>query len=233
MLNLVERVHDRVPLRLALVSVSDKRGLDTCIPALARLVPGLRFLSTGGTHAVLTTLLGPAAADRLRPVSDYTGQPETQGGLVKTLDFKIYLGLLCESDNPAHARDLQRTGAEPIDLVVCNLYPFAAAAGAPGATVESARGHIDIGGPCMLRAAAKNFLRVASVCDPDDYPSLLQELAAHGGTLGFETRYRLACKAFRHTADYDEAIATRLPAWGAAGLAAAYRPAPPPDGARP
>ena len=134
-----------------------------------------------------------------------TGQPEMQGGLVKTLDFKVYLGLLSETYNPAHAADMIRAGAVPIDLVVANLYPFASVVSQPQVTPEAARANIDIGGPCMIRAAAKNFHRVAALTDPADYQSILAELA-DGGRLSLATRWRLAQKAFAVTAAYDSAI---------------------------
>ena len=131
-------------------------------------------------------------------VSDYTGQPETQGGLVKTLDFKIYLGLLTETYNAAHQADLARTLAVPLDLVVVNLYPFRETIAKEGVTVEEARANIDIGGPCMIRASAKNYLRVASVVDPADYPMLLNELKNNAGRLSVTTRFGFAQKAFAH-----------------------------------
>jgi len=209
-MNIVDRVDDRVPVRHALVSVSDKTGLGNFVPQLRRSCPELRFFSTGGTHARLAEILGADAHGHLTAVTDYTGQPETQGGLVKTLDFKIYLGLLTETYNNAHQQDLARTSAVPIDLVVVNLYPFRETIANAGVTPEMARGNIDIGGPCMVRAAAKNFLRVAVVVDPDDYATLAEELAAGGGSVSLRTRYRLARKAFAHTAAYDRAIADYL-----------------------
>ena len=130
-----------------------------------------------------------------------------QGGLVKTLDFKIYLGLLSETYNADHQRDLARTDAVAIDMVVVNLYPFQKTVAREGVTPEEARTNIDIGGPCMVRASAKNYLRVASVTDPADYSALLDELTANGGTLGFAMRLALMKKAFAHTAQYDAAIA--------------------------
>lgn len=205
--NTVERIDERVALRHALVSVSDKSGLETFIPALMRAAPDIRIYSTGGTYTALSKILGTRARETLIQVSDYTGQPEMQGGLVKTLDFKIYLGLLSETYNDAHRADLQRTGAAAFDLVVVNLYPFRQTVAKPDVTPESARSNIDIGGPCMVRAAAKNYLRVASLTDPADYPGIVAEAAAHSGTLGLETRARLMRKAFRHTAEYDGAIA--------------------------
>jgi phosphoribosylaminoimidazolecarboxamide formyltransferase/IMP cyclohydrolase len=209
-INIVSQIDDRVRVRRALISVSDKTGLDLFVPQLLEACPGLTILSTGGTFARLNDILGPRAKGCLTQVSAYTGQPETQGGLVKTLDFKIYLGLLAETYNPAHQADLKRTGAGPIDLVVVNLYPFAATVAKPGVTVEQARGNIDIGGPCMIRAAAKNFIRVATVVEPNDYAAIAAELAAASGTTSLALRYRLAQKAFEHTASYDRAIADYL-----------------------
>src|SRR6056297_990553 len=168
-INTVSRIDDHVKLRRALISVSDKNGLEALVPELLRLAPDMEILSTGGTYKKIAGFLPDGTASALVPVSEYTGQPETQGGLVKTLDFKIYLGLLTETYNESHQADLERTGAGPIDLVVANLYPFQQTVSQAGVTVEAARGNIDIGGPCMIRAAAKNFLRVASVVDPADY----------------------------------------------------------------
>jgi phosphoribosylaminoimidazolecarboxamide formyltransferase/IMP cyclohydrolase len=221
-MNFVETIDDRVPVRRALISVFNKRGLDLLVPGLLRINPSLSILSTGGSYVALNAILGAQAARGLRQVSDYTGQPEMQGGLVKTLDFKIYLALLSESYNPAHAADLQRTGAELIDMVVVNLYPFKEAISRAEVTPEQARANIDVGGPCMLRAAAKNFLRVAAVVDPADYPAILAELEASGGALSLATRFRLAQKAFGATAEYDRAIADYLGRLPASRVAASY-----------
>jgi phosphoribosylaminoimidazolecarboxamide formyltransferase/IMP cyclohydrolase len=209
-LNRVTRVDDRVKLRNVLVSVSDKTGLAGLVEGLIQVNPEVRFYSTGGTYAHLQSLLGDRAATHLKAVSDYTGQPEMQGGLVKTLDFKIYMGLLSETYNDAHRLDLKRTACIEFDLVVVNLYPFQSTIAQPGVTLEDARAHVDIGGPCMLRASAKNFLRVASVCDPSDYPHLLDELKKNQGTTGLVTRLTFAKKTFAHTAGYDAAIAEYL-----------------------
>jgi phosphoribosylaminoimidazolecarboxamide formyltransferase/IMP cyclohydrolase len=221
-MNFVDTIDERVRVKQALISVYDKTGLELLVPGLLRANPGLRILSTGGTFAAVAAILGPKASGNLLQVSEYTGQPETQGGLVKTLDFQIYLGLLTETYNEAHAADLARTGASPIDLVVVNLYPFAATVALPGVTPEQARANIDIGGPCMLRAAAKNFLRVAAVTDPADYPALLAELETGGGALGLATRFRLARKAFAATASYDREIAAYLEDCSPAQVAACY-----------
>ncbi len=209
-INVVTRIDAEVPLRRILVSVSDKSGLDLFIPNLLDINPGLRIFSTGGTFERIRQILGNRADGVLTQVSDYTGQPETQGGLVKTLDFKIYLGLLTETYNPAHQADLERTAAVPIDMVVVNLYPFEQTVAAAGTTAEQARGNIDIGGPCMIRAAAKNFIRVAPVVDPADYPMIAEALKANAGATSLQLRLGLAKKAFAHTARYDQAIAAYL-----------------------
>ena len=206
-LNIVTEIDARVQVKNVLMSVSDKTGLDTFVPALVKACPGVKIYSTGGTYTAIEKILGGAASETLVKVSDYTGQPEMQGGLVKTLDFKIYLGLLSETYNEAHQADLARLSASPLDMVVVNLYPFQATIAKEGVTPEMARTNIDIGGPCMVRASAKNYLRVASVTDPADYSSLVDELSANGGTLGLATRFNLMKKAFAHTAGYDTAIA--------------------------
>lgn len=222
MVNYVERVDDLVGINRVLVSVSDKSGLDLLIRGLLQINPGTHFYATGGTYQALSRILGTDAACSLTSVSDYTGQPETQGGLVKTLDFRIYLGLLTETYNEAHCADLERTAALPIDMVVVNLYPFSDTVAREGVTVEQARANIDIGGPCMLRAAAKNYLRVVPVVDPADYAGLLVELRAGEGRLDLGTRFRYARKAFRHTAIYDAAIVTYLEAQEQNDIPGAY-----------
>jgi phosphoribosylaminoimidazolecarboxamide formyltransferase / IMP cyclohydrolase len=207
-LNIVSTIDQRISVKHVLLSVSDKTGLDTFVPALLAACPEVKLLSTGGTYTTLQKMLSAEqAAKHLVSVSDYTGQPEMQGGLVKTLDFKIYLGILSETYNEAHQQDLKRTQAVAIDMVVVNLYPFKQAVAKPDVTPESARTNIDIGGPCMVRASAKNYLRVASVTDPADYPALITELKANKGMLSLETRFALMKKSFAHTAAYDTAIA--------------------------
>ena len=216
-LNIVERIDDAVKVQHVLVSVSDKAELEVLVEGLLEVNPAVTIYSTGGTYRAIESLLGDRAAATLVAVSEYTGQPEMQGGLVKTLDFKIYLGLLSETYNEAHCQDLA------IDMVVVNLYPFKDTVARAGVTPEQARTNIDIGGPCMIRASAKNFLRVASVTDPTRYAPLVDELRARGGTLSLETRLELARRAFAHTADYDSAIAGYLNACPAAQVAACYQ----------
>jgi len=222
-INVVERIDSSVEVRHVLISVSDKRGLDELVPELVGINPSLRIFSTGGTFSYLEKILGARADRILTQVSDYTGQPETQGGLVKTLDFKIYLGLLTETYNEAHRADLLRTQSVPIDMAVVNLYPFRETIARAGTTPEQARGNIDIGGPCMIRASAKNFIRVAPVVDPADYPAVLSELKANGGKLPLALRFRLAQKAFAHTAEYDRTIADYLGGQTVAEVRACYR----------
>jgi phosphoribosylaminoimidazolecarboxamide formyltransferase / IMP cyclohydrolase len=220
-MNRVTRVDEDVRVRRVLISVSDKTDLETLVSGLLA-VDGLIIYSTGGTYAHIAAMLGDGARDRLRQVSDYTGQPEMQGGLVKTLDYRIYLGLLSEPYNDAHDRDRERAGADLIDMVVVNLYPFRSVISQSRADAEDARTNIDIGGPCMLRAAAKSFLRVAAVCDRTDYRPVVEEISRNGGATSLATRYRLAQKAFCHTAEYDRAIADFLSAQSPADAVAAY-----------
>ena len=209
-INTVSKIEGPVRVNNVLVSVFDKDGLEELIPSMVSINGDVTFYSTGGTYNKIEEILGKDAAKHLVSVSDYTGQPEMQGGLVKTLDFKIYLGLLSESYNEAHGEDLDRTGAVKFDMVVVNLYPFKETVAKPDATIEDARGNIDIGGPCMLRAAAKNFLRVLPACDPGDYQMMLEELKSSNGVVSLETRYHAAKKAFSHTAEYDTAVARFL-----------------------
>ncbi len=221
--NVVAKIDEAVEIRNVLVSVYDKRGLESFIPALKKLRPKLVIYSTGGTYQAIEKILGSRAVDTLVRVSRYTGQPEMQGGLVKTLDFKIYLGLLSETYNPDHEKDLKRLQAVPIDMVVVNLYPFRQTIQAPDVTPEIARANIDIGGPCMIRAAAKNYLRVTAVTDPADYPRIISELEQGEGRLSLRTRYDLAAKTFAYSAEYDTCIARYLAGKSFAEVAGCYK----------
>ncbi|MFN2312504.1 MAG: hypothetical protein ABR590_10695 [Spirochaetia bacterium] len=210
MINVVFQAEDKVRLKRALISTADKTSLDLLIEGLVGINPDVVIYSTGGTFTRIAEIIGPGYEQNLKQVSDYTGHPEMQGGLVKTLDHKIYLGLLSESFNEAHARDLSATGAERLDLVVVNLYPFEKTVARDDITTEHARGQIDIGGPCMLRAAAKNYLRVAALCEPADYEGFLALLKEQNGATTLRDRFLLARKVFTHTAAYDAAIASYL-----------------------
>ncbi|MBU6436410.1 MAG: bifunctional phosphoribosylaminoimidazolecarboxamide formyltransferase/IMP cyclohydrolase, partial [Betaproteobacteria bacterium] len=201
----------------ALISVSDKTGIVDFARALA--ARGVKLLSTGGTARLLAEH-GVAVTE----VSQYTGFPEMLDGRVKTLHPKVHGGLLGRRDLPAHVQAMREHGIEPIDLLVVNLYPFREAVARPECTFEEAIENIDIGGPAMVRAAAKNFRDVAVVTDPADYAVVLGELAGGGVTLA--TRLRLCQKAYTHTAQYDGAISNWLTAL-APDAAAAPAAAPP------
>ncbi len=193
------------PITRALLSVSDKAGLADFARALA--AHGVELLSTGGTAKLLRDA-GLAVID----VGDYTGFPEMLDGRVKTLHPKVHGGILANRLLPEHMRAVEAAGIPLIDLVVVNLYPFRETVARAGCTLEDAIENIDIGGPTMVRAAAKNWEGVAIVVDPRDYGRLADELAANAGTLSRETRFALARKAFAHTAAYDAAVANYLTA---------------------
>jgi phosphoribosylaminoimidazolecarboxamide formyltransferase / IMP cyclohydrolase len=189
-------------VRRALLSVSDKSGIVELARALGAL--GVELVSTGGT-AKLLGKEGIAATE----VSSYTGFPEMLDGRVKTLHPKIHAGLLARRDDPAHVAALQGAGIGTIDLLVVNLYPFQATVADPECRFEDAIENIDIGGPAMLRSAAKNHAGVAVVVDPADYARVLEEIRS-GGEVSAATRFELAAKVFAHTAAYDGAIANYL-----------------------
>ncbi len=186
----------------ALLSVSDKAGIVDLARALAG--HGVSIVSSGGTARALRE-----AGVGVTPVPDVTGAPEILDGRVKTLHPKIHGGILADRRKREHLDQLAEQGIEPIDLVVCNLYPFERTVAHPAVTEEDAVEQIDIGGPAMVRAAAKNFHSVAVVVNPERYPSILQELSETGG-ISLETRRRLALEAFQHTGAYDAAIASYL-----------------------
>jgi len=203
------------PIQQALLSVSDKTGLVDFARALS--ARGVKLLSTGGTAR--------AIADAGIPVTDvgsYTGFPEMLDGRVKTLHPKVHAGILARREVPEHAAALREHAIPTIDLVVVNLYPFRETVARPGCTLEDAIENIDIGGPSMVRAAAKNWPHVGVVVDPADYVPLLAELADNGGALSPATRFRLMRKAFAHTASYDGAIANWLTARDVEGNAAPW-----------
>jgi len=186
----------------ALVSVSDKSGIVELARALAAL--GVEILSTGGTAQLLAK-----EGVKVTEVSAHTGFPEMLDGRVKTLHPKIHGGLLARRDDPAHLAAIKKAGIDPIDLLVVNLYPFQATVADPDCRFDDAVENIDIGGPAMLRAAAKNHGGVAVVVDPADYQKVVDELNAHGA-VSSATRFELARKVFAHTAAYDGAIANYL-----------------------
>jgi phosphoribosylaminoimidazolecarboxamide formyltransferase / IMP cyclohydrolase len=184
--------------RRALISVSDKQGITVLAKGLSEL--GFELISTGGTKKALEDAGIPVIG-----VSDVTGFPEILEGRVKTLNPLIHGGLLGKFDVADHQKQMEEHGIEPIEIVVVNLYPFQATIAKPDVTVDDAIENIDIGGPTMLRSAAKNHQYVSVVVDPADYETVLSELKESGQT-SFETRRKLAAKVFRHTAAYDSVI---------------------------
>lgn len=190
-------------VRRALMSVTDKAGLADFAKGLKAY--HVHMLSTGGT----ARLLRESGVD-ITEVSDFTGFPEMLDGRVKTLHPKIHGGILGMRDNPAHVQTMFEHGIEPIDMVVVNLYAFAKTVAKPDCTLEDAIENIDIGGPTLIRAAAKNSRHVAVVTDPDDYPVILDEMKRNGGKITSETSLRLACKAFCLTHAYDGNICDYL-----------------------
>jgi phosphoribosylaminoimidazolecarboxamide formyltransferase / IMP cyclohydrolase len=187
----------------ALISVSDKRGVVAFAQGLAQL--DWEIISTGGTAAALR-----AAGIPVTPVDEVTRFPELLDGRVKTLHPAIHGALLARRDLPEHLAALDEHGIAPIDLVAVNLYPFQMTVSQPDVSLADAVENIDIGGPSMLRSAAKNHAFVLPVVDPTDYPQVLQLLRADGLTA--EVRREFAAKVFAHTADYDAAIAGYLTA---------------------
>ncbi|MEC4686535.1 MAG: IMP cyclohydrolase [Nitrospirota bacterium] len=190
-------------VRRTIVSVSDKTGIEEFVKTLNDL--NVEILSTGGTAMKLREIGVPVVE-----VSDYTGFPEMLDGRVKTLHPRIHAGLLAKRDNQKHIDELKAQGIEPIDMVVVNLYPFEKTISKPDVTFQEAIENIDIGGPTMLRAAAKNFESVAVVVDPDDYDIIREEMIRLGGEISYKTRVRLAQKVFSHTSHYDSLIAKYL-----------------------
>ncbi|MDK2854940.1 MAG: phosphoribosylaminoimidazolecarboxamide formyltransferase / cyclohydrolase [Bacillota bacterium] len=191
-----------ISVKRALLSVSDKGGIVEFARGLAEL--GVEIVSSGGTARVLAEAGVP-----VRRVEEVTGFPEILDGRVKTLHPAIHAGILARRDVPEHLAKLEELGIRPIDLVAVNLYPFAATIARPDVTLEEAVENIDIGGPTLIRAAAKNHRGVVVVVNPLHYEEILKELREKGG-VSFETAYRLAAEAFAHTAEYDSVIAAYL-----------------------
>ncbi|MDR1309114.1 MAG: hypothetical protein LBL95_04365 [Deltaproteobacteria bacterium] len=187
----------------ALISVSDKTGLKE----LATFLTGLKveIISTGGTAAALT-----GDGFKVVEVSGYTGSPEMLGGRVKTLHPKIHAGILHRRSLAEHMGQMAALGWGGIDLVVVNLYPFETVSARPNASFEEAIENIDVGGPCLLRASAKNHADVAVLCDPNDYPAFIAEMRITDGQLSGKFRRTLAQKAFARTCDYDQAISSYI-----------------------
>lgn len=189
-------------IKRALISLTDKTGIEDFARQLAGL--GVSILSTGGTAKKIREA-GIAVED----VADFTGFPEMLDGRVKTLHPRVHAGILNQRDNPEHQRQCAAHGLVNIDLIAVNLYAFAKTVADPNCSLADAIENIDIGGPTMLRAAAKNYRDVTVIVDPADYPQVLAEIKASGNTT-LKTRFRLAVKVFALTAAYDTAIAAWL-----------------------
>jgi len=200
----VEKIDDLVEVNNVLISVSNKDGLDFLVPALLGINPRARFYASGGTYKSIQGFLEHPSAQVIR-VEDYTGQPETEGGLVKTLDWKVHLGILTEKYNDSHQRDIQRTESVQFDMVVVNFYPFQDIV-SQGATPEVARITRDIGGPTMVSGAAKNHIRTAVVVDPIDYTYVVGEMHRNNGRISFATRFNLGKKAIKIVENYYRAM---------------------------
>ena len=190
-------------IQRAIISLSDKTGVQDFAKELQSF--GVEILSTGGTAKTLRE-----SGLRVMDISEYTGFPEMLDGRVKTLHPKVHGGLLGIRDNPAHAQKMKEQGITPIDMVVINLYPFEATVAKPSCTLEEAVENIDIGGPSMLRAGAKNYPYVTVIVDPADYRPILEEMKKSGGAVSKETNFRLAKKVYSLTARYDKAISEYL-----------------------
>ena len=206
-------------IKQALISVSDKTGVLDFARALSAM--GVNILSTGGTAKLLADN-GVAVTE----VADYTGFPEMLDGRVKTLHPKVHGGILARRDFPAHVAALAQHGIPTIDMVVVNLYPFQQTVAKDECSLEDAIENIDIGGPTMLRSAAKNHKDVIVICDPADYSAVLIELKAGNGEVGYDTKFALAKKVFAHTAQYDGAITNYLTSLGADKAHATRSPYP-------
>ncbi|MDD5455333.1 MAG: bifunctional phosphoribosylaminoimidazolecarboxamide formyltransferase/IMP cyclohydrolase, partial [Candidatus Ratteibacteria bacterium] len=190
-------------IKRALVSVYEKTGITQFARELESL--GIEILSTGGTAKLLQK-----EGIKVKEVSDYTGSPEILDGRVKTLHPKIHGGILAKRDNPKHLEQVKKLGIEFIDIVVINLYPFEEVIKKPGVSLEEVIENIDIGGPTMLRSAAKNYQDVAVVSSPNDYDDVIKELKENKGSLSLETKKMLAAKVFEDTSRYDSVISAEL-----------------------
>src|SRR6202042_171742 len=193
--------HSRI--QRAILSVTDKTGLVEFASKLSGL--GIELISTGGTAKLLRD-----SRISVKDISELTGFPEMLDGRVKTLHPKVHGGVLYRREDPAHVAAVAEHGIQPIDMVVVNLYAFEKTAAKPGVAFDELIENIDIGGPSMIRSAAKNFHDVAIVTSPADYDAIAEELTRSGGSLSLDTKWRLAQKAFATTAAYDSAIASPL-----------------------
>lgn len=209
----IHQVIDLIRPDNILVSVFDKSGLAELVAGIMDMNPAARFYSTGGTGKKIVEILGGNASRNYVSVEDFTGAPEMEGGLVKTLHPKIHAGLLAERGNPAHEEYLYKTlakaGGPPgvyFDVFVGNLYPFTSVISREGTTSETARVNIDIGGPAMTMASAKNWHSIAVLTAPSQYPGFIRSLTQNNGRIGLAQRFGLATQAMRSIGEYRTAI---------------------------
>lgn len=189
-------------VKRALISVSDKTGIVDFAKELSNL--GIEIISTGGTAKALSD-----AGLKVTNISDVTGFPECLDGRVKTLHPKVHAGILAMRENPSHMKQIKELGIETIDLVAINLYPFKQTISKEGVELQEAIENIDIGGPTMIRAAAKNYQDVAVIVDPADYRAVVEQIKVNGD-VSKDTKFKLAYKVFEHTGSYDTLIAKYL-----------------------
>lgn len=209
----IHQVIDLIKPAHVLVSVFDKTGLEDLIRGILAANPEAKFYSTGGTGKKIAEILGADASKNYIPVEEFTGAPEMEGGLVKTLHPKIHAGLLAERGNPAHEDYLYKTLAGGskyagvyFDVFVGNLYPFTSVIAKEGTTSETARVNIDIGGPAMTMASAKNWHSIAALTSSSQYADFLEQLKKNGGKISLEQRFALATQAMKSIGDYRSAI---------------------------
>ncbi len=209
----VYQVVDLIKPSHILVSVFDKSGLEDLVKGILGVNREARFYSTGGTGKKIIEILGPDAPRNYISVEEFTGAPEMEGGLVKTLHPKIHAGLLAERGNPAHEEYLFKTLARMgdssgvyFDIFVGNLYPFTSVVAKEGTTSETARVNIDIGGPAMTMASAKNWHSIAALTSPSQYKGFISALKTSGGMIGLDQRFRLAAEAMKSIGEYRTTI---------------------------
>jgi len=209
----IHQVIDLIKPQHILVSVFDKDGLEELVRGILAVNPDARFYSTGGTGKKITEILGASASNNYISVEEFTGAPEMEGGLVKTLHPKIHAGLLAERGNPAHEEYLYKTLAIGskyagvyFDVFVGNLYPFTSVIEKVGTTSETARVNIDIGGPAMTMASAKNWHSIAALTSPLQYADFIASLQKNNGRVSLEQRFKLATQAMKSVGEYRSAI---------------------------
>ncbi|MCD4669935.1 MAG: bifunctional phosphoribosylaminoimidazolecarboxamide formyltransferase/IMP cyclohydrolase PurH, partial [Actinomycetia bacterium] len=196
----------KVKIERVLISVSDKTGITDLARDLEKM--GAEIISTGGTHRSIDR-----AGIKVRKVEEITGFPEMMEGRVKTLHPMVHGGILADRKKDSHLKEMASAGILPIDMVVVNLYPFKETISASGAEPEDAVENIDIGGPTMIRSAAKNHDSVAVIVDPSDYGEISREMQENEGSLSADTLYRLAAKAFQHASESDSEIFEYMHGW--------------------